>query len=229
MKSEIINSESPVLSIETSGQLCGACVYFSEEKFYQSCICNKNIHAEKLFELIDFVLKSAGISPVNLKAIAISGGPGSFTGLRIGMSAAKGIAYGSSLQMINVPTFEALAFQVSKFLPDNSFFAIANKVNIDEVYFAKFQIKSNSYIFVENLKILHFDEFADISKDVLTFGNASKNKNNNLSDKTGIFAPEPRYVAEWAVLHGKENKIKDIDYLEPYYLKNFTIKVKKND
>ncbi len=226
MKSDIIHNLIPLLSIETSSAECGACVYFGNEKYYQAFIRHKNIHAEKLFGTIDSVLKSAQVSQDDLKAIAISNGPGSFTGLRIGMSAAKGIAYGSSIPLIPVPTFEALALQIIKILPENSIFAIANKVNIDEVYFAKFQIKANNYIFVENLKILSYSDFLNSSEDVLTFGNASRNKESFSNYKQEIFAPEPRFVAEWAVTYGKENFRQDIDYLEPNYLKNFTIKVR---
>ena len=224
MKSGIINSIIPVLSIETSGSECGACVYFSNERFYQSRLRYKNAHAEKLFELIDSVLKAAGLKVSDLRGIAVSNGPGSFTGLRIGMSAAKGLAYGTSLGLIPVPTFEALALQVTKFLPENSIFAIANKVNIEEVYFAKFQIKSNSYIFVENIKILSYKEFVNGSRNILTFGNALKNAENDLIYKNDLFAPEQRYVAEWAVIYGKGKIVEEIDYLEPNYLKNFTIK-----
>lgn len=225
MKSGIINNIIPLLSIETSGSECGACVYFSNERFYQSHLRYKNVHAEKLFELIDSVLKAAGLKVSDLQAIAVSSGPGSFTGLRIGMSAAKGLAYGTLLGLIPVPTFEALALQVTQFLPENSTFAIANRVNIDEVYFAKFQIKSNSYIFVENIKILSYNEFVNGSWNMLTFGNALKKAENDLISKTDIFAPEPRYVAEWAVIYGKEKIVEEIDYIEPNYLKNFTIKV----
>lgn len=226
LKSEDINNITPLLSIETSSIECGACVYFDNTKFYQTFIRYKNVHAEKLFETIDTVLQSARLSPGDLKSIAISNGPGSFTGLRIGMSAAKGMSYGSSIPMIPVPTFDALALQISKILPDNSIFAIANKVNIDEVYYAKFQIKSNNYIFVENLQIMSYIDFVGISKDIITYGNVYRNKENYLNYKTEIFAPEPRYVAEWAASHGKENILRDIDYLEPNYLKNFTIKVR---
>jgi tRNA threonylcarbamoyladenosine biosynthesis protein TsaB len=226
LKSENTNNLSPLLSIETSSSECGACVYFDNEKFYQTFIRHKNIHAEKLFETIDSALKSAQINQEDLKAIAISNGPGSFTGLRIGMSAAKGIAYGSSIPLIPVPTFEALALQIVKNLPENSTFAIANKVNIDEVYFAKFQIKSNNYIFVEKLQIMSYNDFLISSKDVLTFGNASRKKESDWNYKKEIFAPEPKYVAEWAVTCGSDKILQDIDYLEPNYLKNFTIKVR---
>lgn len=190
---------------------------------------NKNAHAEKLLETIDSVLRTAGLKPDELRAIAVSSGPGSFTGLRIGMSAAKGIAYGSSVPIIPVPTFEALALQISRYLPENSVFIIGNRVNIDEVYYAKFQIKGNNYIFVENLRILSFEDFLINSKDIITFGNAYKTENENLFYRTDIYSPEPRYIAEWADEFNAGKILNEIDYLEPNYLKNFTIKVKKND
>jgi tRNA threonylcarbamoyladenosine biosynthesis protein TsaB len=229
LNSENMHSFLPVLAVETSAGICGACVYFSKEKFFQSVISFKNIHAEKLLDTIDSVLKAADLQPKELKGIAVSAGPGSFTGLRIGMSAVKGIAFGLSLPVIPVPTFEAMALQISKYLPENSYFIIANRVNSEEVYFAKFQIISNNYIFVENLRILRFNEFLSISKGTLTFGNVIKIKDNSSDYKTDIFAPEPRYVAEWAVESGKQAVLKNIDYLEPNYLKNFIIKVRKND
>lgn len=222
-----MNNESPVLAIETSSSLCGACVYFSNTKYFQCIINSKNVHAEKLLETIDLVLRTADLKPGDLSAISVSNGPGSFTGLRIGMSAAKGMAFGSSIPIIPVPTFDALALQVSKYLPESSFFIIGNRVNLDEVYYAKFQIKGNNYIFVENLRILSFDDFLINSKDIVTFGNAYGTKNESIFYRTDIFAPEPRYVAEWAAEYGRENILEDIDYLEPNYLKNFTIKVSK--
>ncbi len=224
-----MSSVSPILAIETSSRLCGACLYFSEEKYFQNIVNYKNIHAEKLLEIIDSVLREGGLKTSDLGAVAVSNGPGSFTGLRIGMSAAKGIAFGASLPLIQVPTFEALALQISRFLPESAVFNISNKVNADEVYYAKFQIKANNYIFVENLGILEYDEFLRNSADIITFGNAVKRKDENLKFRTDIFAPQPRFVARWALEFGETKSEEEIDYIEPYYLKNFTLKVRKND
>lgn len=224
-----MNNKSPILAIETSSRLCGACLYFGEEKFFQNIISYKNIHAEKLLEIIDSVLREGGVKASELGAVAVSNGPGSFTGLRIGMSAAKGIAFGASLPIIQVPTFEALAMQISRFLPENSIFIIANKVNVDEVYFSKFQIKGNNYIFVQNLDILEYNAFLSNSRDIITFGNAVKRDDWQPNYRNDIFAPLPGYTARWALEYGEAKSEKEIDYIEPYYLKNFTIKVKKND
>jgi tRNA threonylcarbamoyladenosine biosynthesis protein TsaB len=229
LNSKNINSTSPILAIETSSRLCGACLYLSEEKYFQNIINFKNIHAEKLLEIVDSVLREGGVKTSDLGAVAVSNGPGSFTGLRIGMSAAKGMAVGASLPLIQVPTFEALALQISRFLPENTVFNIANKVNSDEVYFAKFQIKGNNYIFVENLGILEYSEFLSSSGDIITFGNAVKRKDEQMNFRNDVFAPEPGFVARWAAQYGETKSEKEIDYIEPYYLKNFTIKVRKND
>ncbi len=223
-----MNEIKPILSVETSGPLCGACVYFSDKKYFETGISLKNSHAEKLFEAIDGCLRASGISAGELNAIAVSSGPGSFTGLRIGMSASKGMAFASSLPIITVPTFEAMALQISKYLPDGSVFSIANKVNSDEIYFAKFKIVSNNYIFVENLRIIKNSELPERSAGELLFGNAAALLNSEGVYGESMNAPSPRYVAEWAKRFGDKFKIKDFDYLEPNYLKNFIIKEKKN-
>ena len=224
-----MNDIYPLLAIETSDSICGACVYFSEEKFFSSKLVLKHSHAEKLFEVINSVLAMASITQNELKAIAVSNGPGSFTGLRIGMSAAKGIAQSLSIPIIPVPTFEALAFQISSYLSEGSTFLISNKVGRDEVYFAKFQITGNNYIFKEELKIIPISELNLITKDILIFGNTfDLNSEKSISTKR-ISAPDAEFIAKWAVTFGINKMVTDIDFLEPNYLKDFIVKEKKND
>ena len=110
-----MNNFLPLLAIETSDSICGACVYFDEERYFSSKVILKHSHSEKLLEVIQSILHQASISQNDLKLIAVSNGPGSFTGLRIGMSAAKGMAQALSIPILPVPTFEALAMQISEF------------------------------------------------------------------------------------------------------------------
>lgn len=223
-----MNNIFPLLAIETSDSICGACVYFTEEKFFTSKLILRHSHSEKLFEVINSVLSMASIKQNELKSIAVSSGPGSFTGLRIGMSAAKGIAQALSIPIIPVPTFEALAMQISTFLSENSLFIISNKVGRDEVYFAKFQIKGNNYIFREELKIVPLSELDSLPNDVHIFGNIFESSSKkNFNSKT-ISAPDPEFIAKWAVNFGMDRRITDIDFLEPNYLKDFIVKEKKN-
>ncbi len=216
-----MNKVKPILAIETSETICSAALYYSSEKYFTSAIKLKHSHSEKLFEIIEFLFQQAEINRDEIGSVAVSGGPGSFTGLRIGMAAAKGIASGTGVSLIFVPTFEALAYQISSCIADNTEFIIANKVNKDEVYYSKFKIKSNSYIFVDDLTILTNEEFVNKSVGIKVFGSASylleENKNHNL-----IISPSAEYVAGWALKFGEKNST--FDYLEPNYLKNFIVK-----
>jgi tRNA threonylcarbamoyladenosine biosynthesis protein TsaB len=212
----------PILAIETSGSQCGIAIYFNDDRYFVVNLKEKQSHSEKLFPALDSVLSLAGVSLEDLYAIAVSSGPGSFTGLRIGMSAAKGLAVGSGLPIIPVPTFDALALQISAGKKEGEIFKIANKVNIDEVYYAGFQVKSNNYIFVEKLQIIRAEELERVSGDAVVYGTAV------YDEKRFISAPDPVYVAKWGKLFGNDYIRKDYDYLEPDYLKNFIVKERKN-
>jgi tRNA threonylcarbamoyladenosine biosynthesis protein TsaB len=213
-------NNKPILAIETSGNLCGTAVYFDNSKYFETVLNLKNSHSEKIFDIIDKTLALAGVELKDLDCIAVSSGPGSFTGLRIGLSAAKGLAMGASLPVCLVPTFEALALQLSGVLPEGTEFVVANKFNVDEVYYCRFHIKSNNYIFVENLKIINVSELSEKIKSYLVFGNAFK-KDNEYS------TPRPLYVAEWCRTKGSELRTFEFDFSEPNYFKNFIVKESK--
>lgn len=208
--------KKPILALETSDKNCSVCLYFDSDKYFEFSFRLKNAHSEKIFELIEKIYHSASVSVKETGSIAVSSGPGSFTGLRIGMSAAKGLAFGLSVPIIPVPTFEAMALQICDVYPDNIQFSIANKVNSEEIYYAKFQIKGNNFIFVKNLSII---KDLDSERSNLTFGNAVNNKSSIV-----FSAPSAQYIARWAERFG-ENKITyEFDYLEPDYLKELIIK-----
>lgn len=215
----------PILSIETSDSICGACIYYDDTKYFSSKILLKHSHSEKLFDVIHSVLAAAEIKIEQVNSVAVSSGPGSFTGLRIGMAAAKGLAHPLQIPIIPVPTFEALALQISRYLPVGEKFIIANKVGKDELYFGKFQIKANSDIFQEELKIIPNSELKNIFEGLNVFGNISKDIFN--VNVKNIASPDPEFVAKWASEFGSKNLVYDFDFLEPNYLKEFIVKEKK--
>lgn len=221
--SKSLVENKPILAIETSESVCGICIYFSDLKFYSTSVNLKHSHSELIFELTENLFNSAQIKPTDLDSIAVSEGPGSFTGLRIGFSAAKGLAYGANIPLIPVPTYEAFAYQLSSILNENDEFIISNKVNRDEVYFSRFQIKGNSYIFAEDLSILKNELFIQKSKESKVFGNSAKLLDRNL---VYPLVPDPLYVAKWAVDFGNQRKTFEYDFLEPNYLKDFIVKEK---
>jgi tRNA threonylcarbamoyladenosine biosynthesis protein TsaB len=213
----------PILAFETSENLCGVCIYFSDKKYFSVSINLKHSHSEKIFEATEWLFKQADISPTDLDSIAVSEGPGSFTGLRIGFSAAKGIAYGANLPIIPVPTYEAFAFQLSNIKNISDEFIISNKVNKEEVYYTKFQIRGNSYIFVEDLSILSNEHFIQRAENCKVFGNSVV-----LLNLEPIFpvAPDPLFITKWASEFGAQKRTFKYDFLEPNYLKDFLIKEK---
>ncbi|MCX6149581.1 MAG: tRNA (adenosine(37)-N6)-threonylcarbamoyltransferase complex dimerization subunit type 1 TsaB [Ignavibacteriales bacterium] len=214
----------PILSIETSGEICGASVFFDEKKSFELNIHEKNIHSEKLLEVVDNVLTISQTKLNEVAAIAVSAGPGSFTGLRIGFSAAKGLAFGANLPIIPVPTFEALALQISSSIPDKTKFIICNKVNNEEVYFGKFVINENKYSLLEKIKVIGLTELS-INQDSinLIYGNCKMEESLGVISKP-ISAPDAAFVAKWAYIYGKDLLTFNYDFLEPNYLKNFIIR-----
>jgi tRNA threonylcarbamoyladenosine biosynthesis protein TsaB len=218
-----LSENKPILAFETSENICGVCIYFTDDKYFSSSINLKHSHSEKIFELTDFLCKSANIKPAELDSIAVSEGPGSFTGLRIGFSAAKGIACGANLPILPVPTYEAFALQLSAILKENDEFIISNRVNKEEVYFTRFQIRGNNYIFGEDLTILTKELFIKKSEGCKVFGNSAV-----LLDRPVEYpsVPDSLFIAKWASNFGINKKTFNYDFLEPNYLKDFIIKEK---
>jgi tRNA threonylcarbamoyladenosine biosynthesis protein TsaB len=209
----------PVLAIETSGSLCGVSVYFDDGNHFEEMLSGRQSHSKKIFESIDSALHKSGVELKDLEWIAVSSGPGSFTGLRIGLSAAKGLALGAALPIVLVPTFEAIALQLLNKTAKGDSFVVANKVNSEEIYYASFINNGNSFNFVEDLQIIRRDELNSKSAGRKIYSNAEE---FNSSDFVELM-PEPFYVAKWSRIFGKELANKNFDYLEPNYLKNFVI------
>ncbi len=209
----------PILAIETSGELCSAALLIGENISYEYSIWQKNVHSEKLFEIIQNILSIAKTTINEIGAIAYSSGPGSFTGLRIGLSAAKGIAFGISKPVIPVPTFNAFAFAIAKYHNIGTKFRIVRNASIDEIYSAHFII--NQKLEYGNVELLNKNEIT-FENDNLVYGDSKI----DLSVKN-VIGPSASNIAEWAYLFGEDLLTFDYDYLEPHYLKKFIVKVKK--
>lgn len=208
----------PILAIETSGEMCSASVFVDENSFVEINFYEKHIHSKKIVDMIDCVLSNSKYELKDMKAIAVSGGPGSFTGLRIGFSVAKGLAFGAGLPIIPVPTYDACAMQISKSLNEGSEFIIANKASIEDVYFSKYKIDNKKCSPVIGVKQLHKDELKAFCSDTeFLFGN-SFDKQINITASS---------VAAWAYLFGRDLLNFDYDYLEPEYFGNPFLKKTK--
>lgn len=215
--------KTPILAVETSGNACSAAVMMDEEYIIEYSIKLRHIQSEKIISTIDTVIREAKIKPADLNHIAVSMGPGSFTGLRIGLSAIKGIAAGAEKPVVPVPTFDAFAFQIAQYLPNGTNFCIANKVNRDELYFAKYVSNEGKVENINAIDIVNADEMSDLLKeDLKCFGDF-----NSKSGKISISYPSAEMIARWSYFFGKDLLTFDYDYLEPFYHKDFIPKVKK--
>lgn len=214
----------PILAVETSGESCSACLYFNDKKYLDITLRQKNVHSEKLLQIIDQILVIMETRLSDIKVLAISAGPGSFTGLRIGMSAVKGLAFGSSLPIVPVPTFQALALQISSLLTPGTPFIISNKVNVEETYFAVFKSGLNDYSKEEDIKVIRNDEFGTrIKQGIAVYGNSVPVSESEFIHKE-LSVPTAYWIAKWAYRFGKDLVSLDYDFLEPAYFKNFIVR-----
>lgn len=215
--------DKKILAIETSGELCSVSLSFDINKFDERNILMKHIHSEKLIPMIEELLISNKLEASDLDCIAISIGPGSFTGLRIGMTAAKGIAFAANLPIIPVPTFDALSLEISNYISDNTTFSILNNANIDECYYGKFAFNDGEIVNLDEVQLLEKSKINnDFVRDNILFGNIKGVENVKL-----VTSPRASSLAKWSYLFGEDLLTSDYDYLEPNYLKNFVVRKNK--
>lgn len=225
-----------VLGIETATVVCGAAISRDGTLVAERWISIPRVHSEKLMTLVDEVLVASGLTAPELSAIAVSIGPGSFTGLRIGLSVAKGLAYALSIPVVAVPTLEALAFHAAGHSTAEqgemicavldarraevfvSLHAVTEHGRIDET------VKSTAIPIARLIDIIPKGHTIHIT------GDAAESVYEYLSDISGLnvrLVPEVvRACSPSAVaLRGEEyvhlGKVSDIATLEPMYIKEF--------
>ncbi len=218
-----------ILNIETATKNCSvslskngqtvALKELSEEQFN---------HAEKLHLFIKEVLVLEGISLADLNAIAVSKGPGSYTGLRIGVSAAKGLCYALNIPLIAVDTLAVLAEKISI---DSGMIVPMIDARRMEVFTQMFDKDLNVLSTAEAL-IVDENAFADITENIHLIGDGAMKCKIVLTDDKFIFHenviyPSANDMSRLSYKKYIENTFEDVAYFEPYYLKDFMLTTKK--
>ena len=214
-----------ILSVETATKNCS--VSLSKNGKTVSCkeIAEQNFsHAEKLHIFIEEILKENNITLQDLNAIAVSKGPGSYTGLRIGVSSVKGMCYALNIPMIAIDTLTLLAKQI--IIEDGIVIPMIDARRM-EVYTAFFDkeytmqrevradiIDENSYSEINSNVHLVGDGIAKF-KEVLT--------NNKFIFHDTIIYPSANEMSNLAFEKYKISDFVDVAYFEPYYLKDFVL------
>ncbi len=180
-------------------------------------------HAESLHVFIDEVLKQCGISKMEMDAVAVSKGPGSYTGLRIGVSAAKGLCYAMNLPLISVDTLQALSMQVNEM---GAVYIPMLDARRMEVFTAVYDV-NHKKIEVTRALILDktsFSEHLNSGKTVF-IGNANEKFKTLCTHSNAVFVdgllPSANEMGFLANEKYKKSDFENVAYFEPYYLKDF--------
>jgi tRNA threonylcarbamoyladenosine biosynthesis protein TsaB len=192
----------------------------------------KYTHAEHITLFIQDVMKQASKNAGELDAIAVSMGPGSYTGLRIGVSTAKGLCYALDKPLIAIPTLKSMAygFLDKKQETQNSRLSLFCPM-IDarrmEVFCAIYDAELNE-IKKTSAEIITENSFSDLLKDhtLLFFGDGAVKCKEALSHQpNAVFIddvfPSSKYMVEMADKKFKEKQFENVALFEPFYLKDF--------
>lgn len=222
-----------ILHIETSSKNCSVAISDGEELL---CLCEEISEnykqSESLHTFVEWALEGAEISLKDLDAISLGMGPGSYTGLRIGSSSAKGFCYGLKLPLIAINSLETM---IEPFLGKGYDYIIplidARRM---EVYTALFDGNTGEMITQTEAKILDETSFQELKdKKIIFVGDGAKKTQEiiqlpNAEFNENIY-PSAQFLIKKAILKFNDNNFEDVAYFEPFYLKDFQgVKKKKS-
>jgi len=212
-----------ILCIETASTNCSVALAKNGNLFaLKEDYSNGFSHAERLHIFIRDILAENDMQLSNLDAIAVSKGPGSYTGLRIGVSAAKGLCFSLGIPLISVSTLTALAYQVK----EKALVIPMLDARRMEVYTAVFDkereqvLKTSAMILDENsyLEFLENGPVYFIGSGVTKFKELCNHTNANFIEGK---LPSAKEMVDLAISKYKISDFEDVAYFEPYYLKDF--------
>ena len=214
-----------ILNIETATKNCSVSLAKNGETILCKEIAEQGYsHAEKLHVFIEEILKEIGVSAHDLKAIAVSKGPGSYTGLRIGVSAAKGLCYALGIPLISIDTLQVLANQV---VVENGLIVPMIDARRMEVYSAVFDTNHKKIMEVQ-AEILTEESYAEITETVYFIGDCQEKcktvlTKSNFHFLSDIIFPSANEMSFLSYEKFTKNDFEDVAYFEPFYLKDFMI------
>ena len=218
-----------ILNLETATQVCSVALAKDGELLSLRELNEKNVHAEVLTPFVQEVMKEANLNLADLDAVAVSQGPGSYTGLRIGVSTAKGLCYSLDIPLIGVSTLQSMArwaqITLGDKISDKAWFTPMIDARRMEVYTAFYnhqmeaQSKIEPHIFTE-------DSFATIDKELILSGDGCQKSQDLFKNRSNISIYPEILCSAQGMISLSENKFQkedfeDVAYFEPFYLKEF--------
>lgn len=216
-----------LLHIESSSTVCSVAISNDDNLIALKEINNGYTHAENLHVFIEQLLKETALQPKDLNAISVSSGPGSYTGLRIGFSAAKGLAYALQIPIIIIDTLKALSIMVIKKINKEAFYCPLLDARRMEVYTATYDSNLNETLSVRAL-VLNEESIQVFNqlKDIYFFGDGMPKAKNILQTLPNTYFIEDITASASSMIglafqKYTEQDFADVAYVEPNYLKEF--------
>lgn len=229
-----------ILSIETATSVCSVAIGRDGELLALKEINEGFSHAEKLTRLIEHVCLEASVVLKDLDAVAVSSGPGSYTGLRIGVSTAKGLCYALDIPLISVPTLYGIAFGLQKKLLKENDSLLSEKESegkvflipmIDarrmEVYAALYDVHLNNVAETQAV-IINGDSFSEYRNqgNVFLGGDGAAKLQEMYKDSQNVYIhgdvlPSAAFLVSEAERKYLKGEVENTSVFEPFYLKDY--------
>ena len=220
-----------ILAIETATTNCSVALFKAgvliAEKEHNT---DGYTHAEQLTLFIEEVVESAKVSLQEIEAVALSKGPGSYTGLRIGTSTAKGLCYALDIPLLTTSTLKAMAFAMAKNHVADIYCPMIDARRM-EVFSALFD-KNNNTIRGVQADVVDEQTYANfLNNEVLFFGDGALKCKEIINHKNAKFLegvyPSAKDLGKLAHAKFMDKDFEDVAYFEPFYLKDFVAGKKK--
>ena len=214
-----------ILNIETATKNCSVAIAKDGKTIVCKELATENFsHAEKLHVFIEQILAESNVQFSELNAVAVSQGPGSYTGLRIGVSSAKGFSYALNIPLIAVDTLQLLAKQIS----------IANGIILPMIDARRMEVFSAMYdsnynqIRATQAEIIDEGSYHEISETIHLVGDGIGKFTNTLTDEKFVFHnkvvyPSAKEMSALSFEKFQNSDFVDVAYFEPFYLKDFLL------
>ena len=216
---------SIILNIETATKNCSVALAKEGKTIACKEIAEQNFsHAEKLHVFIEELLVENNLQFSDLNAIAVSQGPGSYTGLRIGVSSAKGFCYALNIPMIAIDTLQLLAKQIQ--IEDGIIIPMIDARRME--VFTAFYDKNHNQIRNTQAEIIDETSYKEITEKIHLVGDGTEKFKNTLTDDKFIFHsdvvfPSANEMSQLSYDKYQKSDFVDVAYFEPYYLKDFVL------
>lgn len=220
---------SCILNIETSTNVCSVALSQDGVCLYEDVNMEGPSHAQVLAGYVKNAVSFADSHAIPIDAIAISKGPGSYTGLRIGVSEAKGVAYGRDAKLLSVPTLKLLTVPIllgHEELPENALLCPMIDARRMEVYCALYDRALNEVVQTQAL-VIDSDSFKEyLDKQPIYFmGNGADKCVETIQHPNAHFikniVPRAKNMIPLAEMAMAKEQFEDVAYFEPFYLKEF--------